>query len=1511
MAFAGNAPAAVVASEVSDIETEHIALKALAQAKKLKLLPTPWSSASVPPPSATLLSIASRPGLLAAAGPDTLVVTSTETVRKAFSKDADNEDVISDFAPDVTLPVPTLRHVVFSADGDFLVISAETQGGLAVFETAKLMGQQKNPERQIATDGTAVRALVPNPAATTEHYMAVVLDSGKLIIANIDDGVSKAIKNEGVHCVAWSTRGKAVVAGLQDGTCTILMSSGDVKGTVPRPPGVEQGWIVSGLYWLNNEEFLTIHSPGRSHLQDNEDSKYHIVKSNKGWTSFEFHQTPWDPLLPSQDLPPRTFPPRFSFSRLRNWEPDLDDMIILTSSHTESVTLFTSTSKNISPYQETLGEYMMTNLDEKFQATLPRRVFGEEGDSALIGAALDLSSTEKILRPIASLEEIEQAPWPLPAYMTLTHQGILSAYWVAWNRSIEAGTRYPGLIFGSEETKPEAVSTPKAAPPSASQSRFGFGQPANSSPSTQAGGSFGKPAASTFGTPSTPKYGSTGFGSTTPGFGTSTTPAFGQSTTPATFAKPAPPAFGQSTTPAFGKPAQPAFGSASSIGAGGNSSFGTTGGVGNKQSPWGAAPSASQTPPAAANPFSSAANGSSGFAKFGQTNGGSAFSSFGSPSSAQSGFGSLGQAKQSSFGSLGGGAQSGFGAMGQGPQKSAFSGAPNGAKTEPSFGSTVTVGSSTGSTLPSFANTPSQQGSSVFGKPTSSFGSNKASDASDENRKRDGATPTAQAPQPQQSKGLFGLAGGFKLGTSFSSDGTAKDDPAKPAAPSNGSFFGSDFSSTLSGTSKIPATPTEQPGKTSPWDVSTTPASPPKQQKSLFSSATPARESATPKAPPPAKEKAPASNDAPLPPDFITTKPSKPVDDDLPPIAGSPPVNVEAPSSSPEASPIGDEDDEEEFSVEEAEDDEEGEADMDEGSEESGDEEDEDEEESPSKVAPVSRPLKLGNYAIQDSVNNSPHSYPPAPTPPVKSEATSRSGRSISPPRPSLFGEVPKPSSSQSRPGSSLFGQQAQKAPFSLGQPSKANQPSAPAMPVFPPPTNRVKEDLRSPSPMRSSSTSALRTRREPLAAPGSSLSASLLNSKPPTPQPQVSDLEDDEAERMHAQLAQEVEPRRTLDQFVAYQNYAGGSNNKTGSAAQIEMVYKDLNGMVDTLGWNARSLKAFTQYHKQPQQGHEVSREALDEVESDGVDDSWFEKWNLCEIEDLKALEDELERGLDAGRVGDVFAKLNLLGRLLNEKAKFMTRLNDIRRQIVNRKDPDKLDSLRKAPLPKELADSQKALRNDYARLLTLLNQAEEGAFVLRSRLASHNADQGKTAAVPTMDAVKKTVNKMIALAEKRTNDIAVLEAQMRNLGLADLSSSRASLSSTTSSSRAPGTTTPRRGRTPALRNSTAAATPFATPPTSRAKMSLSELNRRAMTPGVDDDNDNDDATPTGKPYGLFYTPLAGGGPAPKRELAGLADLVDDNLDALRGKAGRRRVVARGLRGALVERGVRCSGVA
>ena len=196
----------------------------------------------------TLLSLAAKPGLLAAAGPDTLVLASTEKVRKAFQEKAGEWDVISDFAPDAKMPVPKLRHVAFSSEGDFLVISAEEGGGLAVFDPTQILKQNFKPGNEIATDKQPVRSLLPNPTPEMEHIFAAILDNGKLCLIDVVKGASHTIREEGVVCASWSTKGKAIAVGLKDGTGVLYLNDGTQKGVIPRPPNINEGFTCTSRY---------------------------------------------------------------------------------------------------------------------------------------------------------------------------------------------------------------------------------------------------------------------------------------------------------------------------------------------------------------------------------------------------------------------------------------------------------------------------------------------------------------------------------------------------------------------------------------------------------------------------------------------------------------------------------------------------------------------------------------------------------------------------------------------------------------------------------------------------------------------------------------------------------------------------------------------------------------------------------------------------------------------------------------------------------------------------------------------------------------------------------------------------------------------------------------------------------------------------------------------------------------------------------------------------------------
>jgi nucleoporin NUP159 len=1170
-------------------------------------------------------------------------------------------------------------------------------------------------------------------------------------------------------------------------------------------------------------------------MEDPPESIYHIVKitmnkEKKTVSSIAYHKSPMDLLYPSFGVQ-RGPPLRYPITRLREWGPNLDELLIVGGSNAIDFSLITKSSAPLSSEQQVTNDYAVTTiaLDGR-KATLPEVVKEEEGgDSILIGEALDLSSKDKVPSPLPMDEEYPESPGPLPAFLALNHQGLLSAWWIVYDNSIREGVIYRGFseIASAQSTNTGSNTTPKAT---------------QQTPTTSL---FNAPKA-TFGTPGSATFGQAGFSNGNSNLSKTSPPKFGQASSPA-FGQTSSTTFGQTST--FGKP-QPAFGAASSIGG-----FGGSGTMGKPSSIWGSG-SQSSTSQSQSNPFASQA-GNSGFAKLAGPNNTTANSG--------SGFGALG-GTSSPFSALGGQKSGLLGNKAEPPKLSS----------QPSIGSTVTVGSSfgDGSTLPSWSNTPAQKGNFSFNsQKTPSFESSKESDMSDAddapNRQRDEATPTPQPP-PQQPTNPFGLpANGFKLGSTFKPDGTAKDDLPKPAASSGGFSFDSDFGTALSGLGpKPPATPIKKEEEEPRLqDISTTPASPPKPPVStLFPSATPA------KAPPAATEKFSVPEDAPLPPDPMTYKPPKTADDDLPPIAGSPAIKVEAPDSDVPSSPLEDDDntdEDDDISVEEH------------------DGNDEDEESSPSDAArrSSSRPEKKG-WSFQDSVNQSPQIRPAAPTPPtIKSGPSSQSGgpsrgTSRSPAPQPIFGQPSKAQAPQS-----MFGQGSKPPASSLFQPPPSQTAFSQQPPKFEPPANRA-QNLRSPSPVRSASTSALNARRQQVFPTGSSLSSSIQQTpKPPTPQPELSDLSDDEDERIRELLTGEIVPSRTLESFIAHQDYTGAVT-KTGTAAQIEIMYRDMNSMVDTLGLNSRSLASFLAYHSER---NEITREHLDEAFEQGEDGPWVDEWRIAEIESLKALENELEDELDEGRVENVLDKLSQLARLLHEKARLLTKLNDIRRQIINRKDPEKQESLRKASLPKELAEQQKALRNEYARLLSHISQAEEAAFLLKSKVASSNAVNGKTGAVPTVDAVKKTINSLIRMTEKKNNDILLLESQLRKL---NVEGSRP----TSSSSRTMGTP---------LRSSRFARTqsPLATPPTNKSKMSLSELNRTVQTPEPDE-------TPS-KGYGLYYTPE--GSPTQNGfgsliRLANEMDTVD--MNALRETNQRRKKVASALTTTIQKRGVKVTKV-
>jgi nucleoporin NUP159 len=189
------------------------------------------------------MSVASHKGLVAAAGPEAVIVATTESVRKAFENTGGGK--LKPFQPPLKLPMPMrISQLAFSADESYLVLSAEVGGGLAVYEIQSLLQGSTQSAFELSTNGQALRALIPNPTAEKGELFAVVTADGNLMMANLKErnfisGPNGQVLKDNVSCLSWSTKGKQLVAGLGDGTAYQITPEGVGKGDIPRPPEVD------------------------------------------------------------------------------------------------------------------------------------------------------------------------------------------------------------------------------------------------------------------------------------------------------------------------------------------------------------------------------------------------------------------------------------------------------------------------------------------------------------------------------------------------------------------------------------------------------------------------------------------------------------------------------------------------------------------------------------------------------------------------------------------------------------------------------------------------------------------------------------------------------------------------------------------------------------------------------------------------------------------------------------------------------------------------------------------------------------------------------------------------------------------------------------------------------------------------------------------------------------------------------------------------------------------------
>ncbi|KAL1986543.1 hypothetical protein VTN96DRAFT_6121 [Rasamsonia emersonii] len=1376
---AGGNAQAELGPELPEISTGEVGFKGVDRDCHIRFLPTPWPADALPPPTSSLLTVAPTKGIVVGGGPDGLVVASTKSVREAISAKADEGVKLKPFEPQGRIPLPSRpMQVAFCASENALAVSMQGDGQLVVYETATLSQPNPQPKLSISTNGAALRALAPNPAPESEalsSLVAMVTVNGDLLVADLKagslvSGSSGPVLKNGVASVAWSSKGKQLVAGLADGTCYQLDPQGVKKADIPRPPELEGNKHVSSISWLENDLFLIIYTPN-----DAEDemgsvpaSDYYIVQRRQQ-APFLFRKLP-DVCLP---FGVKRAPAYQFVARLRDFKPHLKDALILSSTASTDLGLITRSTE---PLTDSMTTDEITNVfastsiaDEVRQATLPMTEASEE--TSTIGLGVDLSSTENVQSPILGAD-IAESPNPLPNIMVLNNEGILVSWWFIYSESIRQKTPYHGLAVLQQGQQPAQQAAAAPAPafgtPQAQRPAFGqpaFGQPAFGSPQAQQP-AFGKPA---FGTPSP-----LGAARQQPTFGTPSAlgggSAFG-STTPA-FGSPSP--LGQRAAPQFGKPgfgtgSSPAFGQPSALGQG-FSSF--------------ASPTAGKT--------------GAGFSAFSQAGGFAALASQAKPSespfSKPSGDSPFGKPSQPLFGSQTA-TSSSFGTQ----QQPADSKGPFGLGSQ---------GFVLGSTFKrdekaDEAETTSSQPSGAFSL-GASFGNllgGTSSKASPPTEAMDDMEDEPAAPQPAKSTepekpSLFG----------------APQSPAATTPATTGSVFGTQSQTTTSPAATETSRPTSLFGGLAARQPS--PLSSP-SEKTVVPSQPAEKEQATPVAkteelplPPESTSRAvygpgdtsASSNvskssieDAPLPPDPTTIKKStaeeKPEEPPLPPDflpkgkapespSKSPVEDAPLPpdflpkgkaAKSPTKSPVEDAPLPPDFLPKKT-------TSADKGAVEDG----------PlpadlvkpkQRATPKEEPVALPDESagsegdFEDSGEDVTHDISP-PSEKDESFKTSPESSFAAPadkgPTGGLFTKISMPEKQQQRTTRPLFGEISK--------------------PVIPPPKTRTDvPSPRSPSPVRPaargrpgsilasrkatagqpSAAEPLLTKKDLIEEEESKVAAAEINRL--TSEAQALS-EDDEDERLRADLARPLSPVPTLDPFLSRQEPTGVSF-KPGIPGQIERLYRDINSMVDTLGINARSIASYLLYQGASQEStiSHWARILQGENPADIVDEELL----LADIANLDETVSLLDRTLQRQRLRGVQDKLDQCQELLSRD------IFTLRGQCASiQKTLDAYTdtvAIRSAPLSAEQANLQQDLRKSSAAIQSKLAELEQAVSLLRAKIADTSRADAVNGSVsrrpstrkPTVEAVTSTIATMMSMAESKSSDIDVLEAQIKKLGI------------------------------------------------------------------------------------------------------------------------------------------------
>lgn len=1232
-------------------------------------------------------------------------------------------------------------------------------------------------------------------------------------------------------------------------------------------------FAVASICWLDNDRFLNVYG------KRGEESDSITVLVTRQGDQYRFQKLAVEPTFPG--MSPRA-PPHYFISRIRKYEPNLNDTLVISSTISLDIGLLANPRSPLS--KDAAGNvdaYALINMEEDSRkAAMPSTMSEDmtENDPIALGMAFDLSSNEPVKRPIPKEEGLEQTSMPLPALMVLNHEGALAAWWFINNPPILQNHTYQGMGMSTAQLTEQFAQRKQTNPVPATPSAPAFSQPGfTATPTPSMGMTQPSPWSAQQGGQ---KFAQPSFGA--PSFGTPSAPAFGS---------PAP--LGSAQTPFTGGTGTnaPVFGQNSSQGEGAS-----------KASPFSAFTKQSAT---SSSPFSNL-NKNVETSLFGKT------SSI-TENKTTTSFSALGQSRSNNWG---------FGEPDNKDDKPAM------LAQQPSAGSTMTIGSSFGS-----FGAPSALGSNVSAWATPSLSNNTS----------DGVKAGTVKPQDEDADMDMDKKADNVFDTGMSSLGLGDQQQGKAD------------SVVRSSTQEEPKNAAAKQEKSNLVE-STKPVEATEPQKEPTPEAAPLSPDSsaqTPSAPTPAEQKPEIKSEEPPLPSEPSALPTLPTDEAS--------KEVQATSRTPEKSSV----EESHEAPRRASDGEEKEkAPTTPQSPKASPQEPTDppSEEQPKAVKTPSkeeaRGQELSPAGSEPEIVEAEKSIPASPTKSFTSDVDDTPGMDKARTWPRQKSPV------QPTPTKPLFGEQTPSATYSFNdQLTQSTTPSTLQKPpvYFQPPD----QSPRSPSPIRQQpptgrriasptrrTGSGLSPNRSPtqspaptpdraLSSPGPmftttprpqhqhrpsglqhqitpaksspvpSQSTTPVPARAPSPTPSVDfSVAEDAENRVHEELEAPIKPSTKLKAFIASTDYVKDSTG-TSVASQIERLFRDGNSMIDALGINARTLRAFVRGHE------ELYKEGERDVED--LEKQHHQGWTLDELDHLGLLQKQLADRLQANQPQDVKETLVELRDIHRDTMEMRTKVPDLARQFADIQcsvagiEPTSKPTRTRGKLSPQQAAVLRDLRKQYANLQTLLSRAEDSSSLLRAKIVACEAHNGAhiSREVPTYEAVINTIAKMTRMAEEKRSNVDVLEARLKKLKKMgawkstegdDLGMSQLSL----------GSSTPRRSAR------------YSTPPsTAKKTVRLDGSANKRTSPGYGfsySDDSDDEGTGNGvvvKREGseerdadlarsTRSLALGGGGGDGRGDRRRFTDLTDEQLETLAEREANRRAVLRIFRDCVVQRGVR-----